>query len=75
MCVSWGWGLGLIGRCGIKVGRYIYILLLLIWHIYFIFFVCTLYSVSCPNYMYYVCEILKLLKNVVKHSGFVYTRE
>ena len=54
--------------------HYLYILLLLIWHMYFIFF-CILYIVSCHNDMYYICEAWKMLKNVVKHSEFVYTRE
>ena len=35
--------------------HFLYILLLLIWHMYF-FGVCILYIVSCRNYMYYVCE-------------------
>ena len=50
------------------------ILLLLIWHMYF-FGVCTLYIVSCHNYIYYLCETLKMLENVVKRSEFGYTRE
>ena len=37
--------------------------------------VCISDIVSCHNYMYYVCETLKMLENVVKRSEFVYTRE
>ena len=46
---------------------FLYILLLLIWHMYF-FGVCILHIVSCHNYMHYVCETLKMLENVVKRS-------
>ena len=53
---------------------FLYILLLLIWHMY-VFGVCILYIVSCHNYMYYVCETYKMLENVVKRSDFMYTRE
>ena len=35
--------------------HFVYILLLLIWHMYF-FCAYILYTVSCDNYMYYVCE-------------------
>ena len=42
-------------RVGSNVILFLYILLLLIWHMYF-FGVCILYIVSCHNYMYYVCE-------------------
>ena len=51
--------------------HFLYILLLLIWHMYLY----ILYIVSCHNYMYYVCETFKMLENVVKRSEFVYTRE
>ena len=53
---------------------FLYILLLLIWHMY-VFGVCILYIVSCHNYMHYVCETYKMLENVVKRSDFMYTRE
>ena len=48
MCVSWGQGLGL-GGMELRVGsnimiQFLYILLLLIWHMYFIFFV---YIIHC----------------------------
>ena len=42
-------------RVGSNMILFLYILLLLIWHMYF-FGVCMLYIVSCHNYMYYVCE-------------------
>ena len=56
MCVSWGRGWGL-GEMELRVGsnimiHFLYILLLLIWHMY----LNILYIVSCHNYMYYVCE-------------------
>ena len=50
---------GGMGGMELKVGSnmilFLYILLLLIWHMYF-FGVCVLYIVSCHSYMYYVCE-------------------
>ena len=59
-CVSVGGGGGdSVGGIELRVGSnmilFLYILLLLIWHMYF-FGACILYSVSCHNYMYYVCE-------------------
>ena len=39
------------------------------------FCVCILYTVSCHNYMYYVCETYKMLENVGKRCEFEYTRE
>ena len=59
VCVSWGWGWTL-GRMELRVGSnimilFLYMLLLLIWHMYFLC-ACILYSVSCHNYMYYVCN-------------------
>ena len=43
-------------RVGSNMIPFLYILLLLIWHVYFFFLVCILYIVSCHTYMYYVCE-------------------
>ena len=43
-------------RVGSNMIVFLYILLLLIWHMY-CFGVCILYIVSCHNCMYYVCEI------------------
>ena len=53
--------------------QFLYILLLLIWHMYFLG-VRILYIVSCHNYMYYVCETEKMLENVAKRSEFMYTK-
>ena len=74
MCVSWkrGWGLGEMEvRVGSNMIHFLDILLFLIWHMYLY----ILYIVSCHNYMYYVCETLKMLENAVKRSEFRYTRE
>ena len=73
-----GGGGDLVGGKELRVGSnmilFLYILLLLIWHMYFLG-VRILYIVSCHNYMYYVCETEKMLENVAKRSEFVYTRE
>ena len=61
-------------RVGSNMILFVDILLLLIRHMY-IFGVCILYIVSCHNYIYYLCETLKMLENVVKRSEFGYTRE
>ena len=74
---SWGRGWGL-GGMELRVGSNImihclYILLILIWHMYFL---CVYYALLVVyNYMYYVCETQKMLENVVKRSEFGYTRE
>ena len=58
-CVSVGGGGGdSVGGRELRVGsniriHFLYMLLLLIWHMFF-FGVCILYIVSCHNYMYYV---------------------
>ena len=59
-CVSVGSGGGdSVGGMELRVGSnmilFLYILLLLIWHMYF-FGVCILYIARCHNYMYYFCE-------------------
>ena len=42
-------------RVGNNMIHFLYILLLLTWHMYY-FGVCMLYIVGCHNYIYYVCE-------------------
>ena len=55
VCVSWGRGGDSVGGMELRAGSnmilFLYILLLLIWHMY-CFGVCILYIVSCHNYMY-----------------------
>ena len=59
----------------LRVGSNIMILFIYILLLSYGTCTCILYIVSCHNYMYYCCETLKMLENVVKRSEFGYTRE
>ena len=74
--VSWGQGLGLGGR-ELRVGSNImfFIYCCFSYGTCTLYFLCILYIVSCPNYLYYISETYKTSENVVKHNEFVYTRE